>query len=535
MAPATFQSGTDTEAYERARQTALDARDLLAAIESRGWPAETLLLRGARIARNIRADRVEQWIDWEMRGYNPADPDALDLLDQTLRRAAEDTAHARCDGLPVIEARMVSLREEERRLPDPREAAIRFDDIRREIARLTAVRSAVLALLHAFASHVFADRMHLLDPDERRLPVAALVIEPQAFALDEPDDPVDVAGCLEALDAFIDGIEEPPPSEHETLDGLPEPGHPDEVVLDEEEDADILVEDAAEEADYAQEAEPAPDPVEATIDATAPEAGDEEPMAVAVMDEDAVDEPDAGEAEETDWDAAAEIAAPPRYAESAADILLTDADIDAIFAATEDDIADFDGDDPGKETASETRPAERKPEPPGEEGSEGVRNEMNGDPFARVDSAARAEVERFVMGADPNAVGSIKAAEISLHNRMPGAAPQALRAQRHLIETVADRVMPPSPDTLEIDRYVIANEPAKPFNRLFAWLRLRIADADGARPLRYALFHHYRRLDPDFYRQADAEEAEALIDRTFALLYRTLTAAPANGPAQFAG
>lgn len=107
MAPATFQSGTDTEAYERARQTALDARDLLAAIESRGWPAETLLLRGARIARNIRADRVEQWIDWEMRGYNPADPDALDLLDQTLRRAAEDTAHARCDGLPVIEARMV--------------------------------------------------------------------------------------------------------------------------------------------------------------------------------------------------------------------------------------------------------------------------------------------------------------------------------------------------------------------------------------------------------------------------------------------
>lgn len=169
-------------------ERALDAADLLFAIESGAVAAMPLLMKASRVAREIGADRIEQWLEWEMRGYGSTEGLASQLLSHTRRWVNEAEGSAITDPLPAIEERIESLRTSLRGLgavqgsesPFTEQEAVFFDDaaqaavrqigvemqrITGQMNRLIVVRANALAMLHAFADGAFAQHRHLLPAD----------------------------------------------------------------------------------------------------------------------------------------------------------------------------------------------------------------------------------------------------------------------------------------------------------------------------------------------------------------------------------
>jgi len=165
---------------ERADEAAIGAmaRELIADIESGGLPALTLLMRGARLARGAGIGRIERWLDCELRGYDADAADADELMRLSRRWKDEAGRVGYFEPLPVIESRIALLDERaRRRTPEPpplpedmdarvvavqsalaERAAARSEREQRKILAqlgdLMAIRSSVLALLHAFADRM---------------------------------------------------------------------------------------------------------------------------------------------------------------------------------------------------------------------------------------------------------------------------------------------------------------------------------------------------------------------------------------------
>jgi len=172
-----------------AREIAIRARDLLSQIENRSADSMSLLMKTSRLARDLRTEKVEQWLEYEMRGYPAADALASQFMAYTGRWIDEPAGKAVIDSLPAIEERIACLKvwrdtlqlkelvehnESGEVSPDAWERAMKacaneLDRMTNQITRLVSVQANVLALIHAYIDHVFTERkIHLPDDHEER-------------------------------------------------------------------------------------------------------------------------------------------------------------------------------------------------------------------------------------------------------------------------------------------------------------------------------------------------------------------------------
>jgi len=61
------------------------AKELLDDIELSRLPAEALLLKVSRLARFVGASETQQWLEYELAGYNSSDPIALEYMSRNGR------------------------------------------------------------------------------------------------------------------------------------------------------------------------------------------------------------------------------------------------------------------------------------------------------------------------------------------------------------------------------------------------------------------------------------------------------------------
>src|ERR1700682_6523795 len=145
------------------------SRELLDDIELSRLDADKLLLKCSRLARLAGSEEVQEWIGFEIRGYNSQDSISLKYMGLTGRWTDYKGKKGYWGPLAQQEAsiqaqnaKLVSLK-----LPDISgdKAFITIRDVLSSISTTTAaisalcgVRSRVLALLHDFVSQIYYER-----------------------------------------------------------------------------------------------------------------------------------------------------------------------------------------------------------------------------------------------------------------------------------------------------------------------------------------------------------------------------------------
>lgn len=145
------------------------SRELLDDIELGRLDAEKLLLKCSRLARLVGSEEIQEWIGLEMRGYNDTSTVSLEYMSQTGRWTDYKEKKGFWGPLAEHEAAIQALNIElsSLRLPDvsgewalaaTSRATSSIAAARNQIARISGIRSRVLALLHSFVSQVYYER-----------------------------------------------------------------------------------------------------------------------------------------------------------------------------------------------------------------------------------------------------------------------------------------------------------------------------------------------------------------------------------------
>lgn len=142
------------------------ADELLADIELSRLSAEKCVLKGTRLARIITDDKTSEWLRYELHGYDESSPRLREFLDMT-GRWTDDTKNQHYSvSLPTLEG---MLEAEKGRMGALQSTGLagdyiviaqnnRFKQINaasQNIARLTAIISGIMAVLHDFAARTY--------------------------------------------------------------------------------------------------------------------------------------------------------------------------------------------------------------------------------------------------------------------------------------------------------------------------------------------------------------------------------------------
>jgi len=143
------------------------AQELLDDIELSRCSSESLILKARRLARLIGDNKVQNWLFYEMHGYHPDSPYALEYISLTGRWIDYEKKTAYCGSLSDQEAVIHST---ERKLecfripPNSHPTAVAhlrwaIEEASNLLSRISSIRSRVLALLYSFASDTYYNRI----------------------------------------------------------------------------------------------------------------------------------------------------------------------------------------------------------------------------------------------------------------------------------------------------------------------------------------------------------------------------------------
>jgi hypothetical protein len=142
------------------------AKELLVDIELSRLSAESLLLKASRLARLVGSSEIQQWIDYEMSGYNNADPISIKYVGKTGRWIDRDKGTAYWGSLAQQEVAIDALKAQlsAMKIPDTTGGPIysvinTMNGITVNITRLGGIKSKVLALLHKFVSDIYYEKV----------------------------------------------------------------------------------------------------------------------------------------------------------------------------------------------------------------------------------------------------------------------------------------------------------------------------------------------------------------------------------------
>ena len=143
------------------------AQELLDDIELCKLSGETLILKATRLARLVNSEKIQSWLQYELRGYNSNDKLALEYMRRTGRWINYEEKRGYWGPLAEQESAMQAseIQLKQMRLPDSVSAAPIITDFTREMRAITlriqaysTIKSKVISLLHEFVSSVYYEK-----------------------------------------------------------------------------------------------------------------------------------------------------------------------------------------------------------------------------------------------------------------------------------------------------------------------------------------------------------------------------------------
>jgi hypothetical protein len=143
------------------------AQELLEDIELRKLSGETLILKATRLARLVNSEKIQNWLRYELRGYNSTDELALEYISKTGRwiKRQEKTGYFAPLATQESAIQAAEIQLKQMRLPDSVSAANIINDFTRkmtelnqQIQRHSTIKSKVISLLHEFVSGVYYEK-----------------------------------------------------------------------------------------------------------------------------------------------------------------------------------------------------------------------------------------------------------------------------------------------------------------------------------------------------------------------------------------
>ena len=167
-----MEESKDTLSTHENRGTHTDslARELVDDIELGRLPAEALVLKTSRLARITGNEEIQDWLHFEMRGYNSDDSASLKYMGLTGRWVSQELKTGYWGPLAEQEATLEALCAEQKgiRVPDlsgqlmlltTKEIIQRGATLSNQIARIGGIRSRVLGLLHDFVTGIYYESL----------------------------------------------------------------------------------------------------------------------------------------------------------------------------------------------------------------------------------------------------------------------------------------------------------------------------------------------------------------------------------------
>lgn len=213
------------------------ASELLDDIELARVPAQSLILKAARLARFAGTPEIREWISYELNGYNDATAVGKAYLSQTSRwiDKAKRTAYwgSFAEQVALIDA--LTAEQQSLRVPDVagdlalltvRDVLNRSSALGRQIHSLERVKSRVLALLHQWIASVHYEALFgsaaegmfegfRSEVDAKLAEVCSTVLDklPAIYDRMRSDDPEAVSQamttCRRIIEAFADSVYPP--------------------------------------------------------------------------------------------------------------------------------------------------------------------------------------------------------------------------------------------------------------------------------------------------------------------------------------
>ncbi|MBU0538383.1 MAG: hypothetical protein KKG00_00530 [Bacteroidetes bacterium] len=145
------------------------SKELLDDIELSKLPAESLLLKASRLARWVGSEEIKYWINLEMRGYNNSSDISLKYMGITGRWTNKEKGEGYWGPLAQQEATLEAENIKLRSMTTPDTSgdwAYRVMQMHEQqllststfIAKLSGIKSRVLAHIHAFVSEVYYEK-----------------------------------------------------------------------------------------------------------------------------------------------------------------------------------------------------------------------------------------------------------------------------------------------------------------------------------------------------------------------------------------
>lgn len=158
-----------TEDRSRSDHVLALAQELLDDIELSRLPAESLLLKTSRLARWVGSDDIKTWIKLEMQGYNSSSEASLKYMGLTGRWTDKKEKKGYWGPLAQHEAAITAENTKLKSMSTPDtsgEWAFRVIQIHENsisqstsyIAKLSGIKSRVLAMLHTFVSETYYEK-----------------------------------------------------------------------------------------------------------------------------------------------------------------------------------------------------------------------------------------------------------------------------------------------------------------------------------------------------------------------------------------
>jgi hypothetical protein len=143
------------------------AQELLDDIELSKLSGEALILKATRLARFVNSEKIQSWLQYELRGYNFNDKLALEYMGKTGRwvNYQEKKGHwgALAQQESAIQALEIQLKQ--MRLPDAVTSSPiitnfikQLSQVNQQIQVHSAIKSKVISLLHEFISSVYYEK-----------------------------------------------------------------------------------------------------------------------------------------------------------------------------------------------------------------------------------------------------------------------------------------------------------------------------------------------------------------------------------------
>lgn len=142
------------------------AEELLADIELNRIGTEQLLFKGMRLARLMSDDLMQEWLNYELRGYDPSSPLWTELMNLTGRWSDETKTTAHAVSLPRLQAMLSAEREKvaamksynlsgDMILPAQNERFRQLNASTITISTVSAIIYGVLATLYEFVTRTY--------------------------------------------------------------------------------------------------------------------------------------------------------------------------------------------------------------------------------------------------------------------------------------------------------------------------------------------------------------------------------------------